>query len=348
MSVFEALLIQIAFLLSRRNARGKRISLALILLFSSIATPAQELFIERNDSTAREVERMYLRGLQYLTRAQKPEGNFGDMPYGSEPGVVGLAIVSMLAHGDDPNFGPYAQPIRRGLNYILKNQNPTTGYIGRSMYNHGFSTLALAEAYGMVDDDRLGPALEKAIRLIISSQEKNPQKAWRYSPESSDADTTVSGAQMVALFAARNAGLSVPEEAIQRGIKYFLSCQTPEGGFGYTSNSGPNAPRTAIAVLVFALAKEKDQQYFAKAFEYLKKAPAENSYHHYFLYYGAQAFFHHSPAEWQAWNRKNIQTLAAAQTPEGAWEGQFGPTFTTSASLLSLALNYRYLPIYER
>jgi len=30
--------------------------------------------------------------------------------------------------------------------------------------------------------------------------------AWRYSPESKDADTTVSGAQMVALFAARNAG----------------------------------------------------------------------------------------------------------------------------------------------
>ncbi|MBA4149934.1 MAG: terpene cyclase/mutase family protein [Verrucomicrobia bacterium] len=326
----------------------RTVGVAAILAVATGAANAQELFIERNDSSAREVERAYLRGLQYLTKSQTAEGNFSDMPYGSEPGVVGLAIISMLAHGDDPNLGPYAQSIRRGLNFILKQQNAKTGYIGRSMYNHGFATLALAEAYGMVDDARLGPALEKAVQLITGSQEKNPLHAWRYSPESTDGDTTVSGAQMVALFAARNAGINVSEEAIQRGIKYFVSCQTPEGGFGYTSNSGPNAARTAIAVLVFALAKEKDQEYFKSAFSYLQKAPPENSYQHYFLYYAAQSFFHHSPAEWQTWNKKNIRTLTASQTPEGSWDGQFGATFTTSASLLSLALNYRYLPIYER
>ncbi len=322
-------------------------TVALLLLAESTGI-AQELFIEKNDSSAREVERMYLRGMQYLVKAQTPDGNFSDAPYGSEPGVVGLAVISMLAHGDDPNLGPYAQPIKRGLNFILKQQNPKTGYIGRSMYNHGFATLALAESYGMVDDARLGPALQKAIQLITGSQEKNPAQAWRYSPESTDADTTVSGAQMVALFAARNAGLAVSEEAIQKGIKYFLSCQTPEGGYGYTSNNGPNAARTAIAVLVFALAKEKDREYFKSSFNYLEKAPPENSYQHYYLYYGAQAFFHHSPAQWQTWNKKNIRSLAAGQSPDGAWEGQFGSTFTTSASLLSLALNYRYLPIYER
>ncbi len=79
------------------------------------------------------------------------------------------------------------------------------------MYNHGFSTLALAEAYGAVDDPRLGPALQKAVRLIVSAQEANSLHAWRYSPDAKDADTTVSGAQMVALFAARNAGIPVPE-----------------------------------------------------------------------------------------------------------------------------------------
>ena len=67
------------------------------------------------------------------------------------------------------------------------------------MYNHGFATLALAESYGAVNDDRLGPALQKAVRLILTSQEANPTKAWRYSPDARDADTTVSGAQMVAL-----------------------------------------------------------------------------------------------------------------------------------------------------
>ena len=98
------------------------------------------------------------------------------------------------------------------------------------MYNHGFSTLALAEAYGQVQDERIGPALQKAVDLILSSQSQNPNGAWRYAPDSPDADTTVSGAQMVALFAARNAGIGVPDAAIQKALRFFAECQTPDGG----------------------------------------------------------------------------------------------------------------------
>jgi hypothetical protein len=216
------------------------------------------------------------------------------------------------------------------------------------MYNHGFGTLALAEAYGAVDDPQLGPALQQAVRLILNSQANNPLGAWRYSPESTDADTTVTGAQLVALFAARNAGIGVPEDAIQKALKFFANCQTPEGGFGYTSAASPNAARTAIGCLVLSLAKEKNSQMYKTAFNYLQKAPADLSYQQYFLYYGAQAFFQASPQAWQAWNRKNIRSLGSTQNEDGSWDGQFGPTFGTAASLLSLALNYRYLPIYER
>ena len=308
------------------------------------ACKAQKLFEESSDALPKEIEQMYVKGLQFLSKSQLSSGGFKDNPYGTSPGVVGLAIASMLAHGDDPNHGPHSGNIKRGLSFIINQQNKTTGYIGTTMYNHGFATLALAEAYGAVEDDRLGPSLEKAISLIVTSQKKNPRGGWRYSPESTDADTTVSGAQMVDLFAARNAGLA----AIQNGLKYFKSCQTPEGGFGYTSNRGPNAARTAIATLVFALAKEKDSATFKKAFNYLRKAPESSSYRQYYLYYGAQAFFHASPQEWNKWNRKNITKLKQSQNEDGSWGGQFGTTFSTSASLLSIALNYRFLPIYER
>ncbi len=295
-----------------------------------------------------ELDKMYVRGLQFLQKSQAPEGFWSDPQYGREPAVVGLAVVSMLAHGDDPNNGPYAQAIRKGLDYVLSQMNKSTGYIGKSMYNHGFATLSLAEAYGAVTDARLGPALEQAVKLIVTSQKKNPFGAWRYSPESTDADTTISGAQMVALFAARNAGIGIPEEAIQKGLKYFLQCQTPEGGFGYTSSSGPNGARAAIGCLVFALAREKNSAAFKSAFRYLQNAPNQNYYQQYYIYYASQAFFHGAPEGWQAWNRKNIETLAASQEADGSWGGQFGPTFSTAASLLSVALNYRFLPIYER
>ena len=264
---------------------------------------------------------------------------------GSDAKALQVTVDSQV-YAFDTSADTTATP--SSISFIINQQNKTTGYIGTTMYNHGFATLALAEAYGAVEDDRLGPSLEKAISLIVTSQKKNPRGGWRYSPESTDADTTVSGAQMVALFAARNAGLAVPETAIQKGLKYFKSCQTPEGGFGYTSNRGPNAARTAIATLVFALAKEKDSATFKKAFNYLRKAPESSSYRQYYLYYGAQAFFHASPQEWNKWNRKNITKLKQSQNEDGSWGGQFGTTFSTSASLLSIALNYRFLPIYER
>ena len=67
--------------------------------------------------------------------------------------------MAFLAHGEAPNHGPYAQNIRRGIGFIHENQNETIGYIGSSMYNHGFATLALAEAYGVLREDKLAPAL---------------------------------------------------------------------------------------------------------------------------------------------------------------------------------------------
>jgi squalene cyclase len=153
---------------------------------------------------------------------------------------------------------------------------------------------------------------------------------------------------MVALLAARNAGVGVPEQAIQNGIKFYLSCQTPDGGIGYISPTGPNATRTAIGCLVLALAKEKDSAAFRAGFNYLKNSADDSQYPHYYKYYASQAFFHGSPDLWQSWNRDNIRALRSTQTPEGSWEGQFGSTYGTAFSLLSLALNYRYLPIYER
>jgi hypothetical protein len=328
--------------------RSKAQLLYVTLALGAAAAPAQQLYTGSAGVVAAEVDTMYVHGLQCLARTQTPEGTWPDAPLGNEPAVTSLAIISLLAHGDDPNFGPYSTTIHRALDYVLKRSDPVTGLIGTTMYNHGFSTLALAESYGAVDDPRLGPALQKAVRLIVSAQGENNLHAWRYSPDSKDADTTVTGAQMVALFAARNAGIPVPEHVIQNGLTYFLSCQTPDGGFGYVSPVAPNATRTAIGCVVLALAKEKNSPAFKAAFNYLKTSRPDAQYPQYFLYYVSQAYFHGSPVLWQSWNRDNIAALRGTQTSEGNWDGQLGPTFATAASLLSLALNYRYLPIYER
>src|SRR5207253_9246728 len=87
-----------------------------------------------------------------------------------------------------------------------------------AMYGHGFGTLFLAEAHGMVHDkelrDRLRTTLKQAVQLIQGSQ--NSEGGWRYTPLSKDADVSVTICQIMALRAARNAGFYVPKATVDR------------------------------------------------------------------------------------------------------------------------------------
>src|SRR5262245_6058024 len=120
---------------------------ALLCLCLAASTQAQELFEASAGSIPAEVEATYLKGLKYLVTSQSSQGNWEDNN-GTEPGVVGIAVLAMLAHGDDPNFGPYSASIKKGLDFIIRRSDRMTGYIGSTMYHHGFATLTLAEAYG--------------------------------------------------------------------------------------------------------------------------------------------------------------------------------------------------------
>ena len=296
-----------------------------------------------------QVEAMYGKGLRFLANEQQENGAWSGR-YSSEPGVVGLCVLAFLAHGEDPNHGPYAKHISKALGYILDKQNSANGYIGNSMYNHGFATLALAESYGVVSDPRLAPALAQAVELILSAQKRNRFDAWRYTPDSHDADSTVAGCQIVALLAARNAGIAIPDEAIEKGLAYMKRCRSARGGIGYTSPSGEKPTLTAIGVTCFALAKQKEGKGFAASVEYLREniTYRDRYYPYYFEYYMSQALFHADEELWQNWNAKNIRYLSASQSRDGSWPDSKGAHFATSGALLSLALNYRFLPIYEK
>ncbi|HOK05002.1 MAG TPA: terpene cyclase/mutase family protein [Victivallales bacterium] len=326
------------------------ISTLLIFVFI-VSVQGQNFFYKDPLSLPEGLEEIYLKGLNFLCQRQNNDGSWKLSSYGQTPGVVGLCVLAFLAHGDDPENGLYSTNIKKALNFILQNMNKENGYIGNSMYNHAFATLAIAEAYGVVMDDRLGPALEKAVQLILSAQKRNQFGGWRYSPDSNDADTTVTGACMVALFAAANAGIKVPDESIQKGLEFYKSCQDASGGIGYTNSQGPNTIRTGIASLVWALAKQKNSNEYKKTTEFLEgRGPEsiEEAYLFYGLYYLSQTFFHYKPIYWERWNSSNIKYLKSIQSEDGSWNSNFGPEFSTACALLSLALNYRYLPIYER
>jgi hypothetical protein len=232
------------------------------------------------------------------------------------------------------------------------------------MYHHGFAMLGLAEAYGAVAErtlwsDKKGPrsigqALELAVRAAVTAQKKNSLGGWRYSPDASDADTSVSGAVLVGLLAARNAGIEIPDQSIDKAIAFYKQMTTPSGQVAYTGGLGgfgESIARISIASLVYAVARRKDLPEYKATVNYLKQRLEQQSaqqWPEYARYYQAQALFQGDIDAWDKWNKLLVRQLKAAQKPDGSFRGQFGPTLSTSFSLLALALNYRFLPIYER
>jgi hypothetical protein len=310
---------------------------------------AQDIPGRQSDTVPAQAEVIYQKGLSFLASSQNKNGSWNDST-GSEPGVVGLAVAAFLAHGEDPVNGPYAGNIRKGLEYILSKQNKTNGYIGSSMYNHAFATKALAEAYGVVDMPEIAPALKQAVELILTAQKRNRQGGWRYTPESRDADTTVTGCQLVTLYAARNAGIAVPEENIRKALAYLNANRGSNGSYGYTSSSSGKPTLTAIGVLCFALAKQTDNKGFEASVKHLRGHLdyRDRFYPYYYEYYMSQALFHADEGLWNDWNQRNLRYLGTIQAPDGSFPGNQGPSFNTAGALLSIALNYRFLPIYEK
>jgi hypothetical protein len=338
-------------------------TLACSLFSSASVARAQAVQVHVGEVVPRDVREMYDRGLQYLIKTQSEKG---DWPGGqSGPGVTGMSLMAFLASGEDPNFGMYSNQIRKAVRNIIREQNATTGFFGHSMYDHGFATLALAEAYGSVDDRNLwtaedkgktrsiGAALELAVRAALTSQKKNSYGGWRYSPDSNDADTSVSGAVMVGLLAARNAGIEVPDESIDRAVSYYQSMTSDTGQVAYAGGLGgfdESIARISIGSLVYAVSRRKELPQYKATLEYLKQKLEQppNSYREYTLYYEAQALYQGDIEAWRKWNKLLVRQLKQQQKPDGSFSGDFGAQVATPMSLLALALNYRFLPIYER
>jgi hypothetical protein len=65
-------------------------------------------------------------------------------------------------------------------------------------------------------------------------------------------------------------------------------------------------------------------------------------------YYQAQAFYQGDVEAWKKWNTLLTRHLKQTQQPDGSINDRLGPEAGTALALLALALNYKFLPIYER
>ena len=303
------------------------------------------------------------KGLQFLLTTQNKDGSWdSDGEGGRAVGVTSLVLMAFMSKAHFPGSGPYADELDRGKDWLLKHaKGRPDGYLGSVMYEHGLATLALSEMWGMTreekDDDAIQKALEKAVEVIVRSQ--NPGGGWRYQPQADGGeDTSCTQTVFHALASARQAGIMVPNETISKVVKYLKFAQNPEsGGFAYAPNGNANVSVacTAGGTYCAQLAGQRDSEMVAAGLRYLKKlSPGiidSGSGHYYYChYYAIQAMVQAGDEHYAEWYPLIRDALIKRQQEDGAWhKGKMGTTsYETPMAIIILATPHRYIPIYQR
>ncbi|MHC4210188.1 MAG: prenyltransferase/squalene oxidase repeat-containing protein [Planctomycetota bacterium] len=302
------------------------------------------------------------RGFVYLKSQQNIDGSVGDRGrgrYGKHVGITSLCALAWMSDGNLPGRGEYGEQVARALEFVLAHSTET-GLLAADtshgpMYGHGFAALFLGEIYGMNrDDKRVRDALVKAVDLIIGTQ--NDEGGWRYNPVPYDADISVTICQIMALRSARNAGIKVPKQTIDRAVEYVHRCQNADGGFKYMLQAGGSAwPRTAGGVSSLFYAGIYHDDSITRALDYLMRnalpgrRTAGQAHYYYGHYYAVQAMYLAGGEYWEKWWPAIRDELLAKQASNGGWlDHHAGGAYATGMSLIILQMPKRYLPIFQR
>ncbi len=307
--------------------------------------------------------------MRLLAKRQNDDGSYGSGPARGNVGICALAGMAFMSAGSTPGRGDYGKNVDRCLDFILANAQPSglingpdTAMHG-TMFKHGFATLFLAECYGMTKRTELRETLTKAVRLIVNTQNRE-EGGWRYQPRSDDgADMTVTTCQVIALRAAKDAGIYVPSATIDAATAYIKRGQNPDGGFMYmiVGNDlaeAPRAskfPRSAAAVTALYDVGIHDGPELSKGLDYLlrfvpaKRKRSDMGHYYYGQYYATQAFWQAGGTRWKHWFPAVRDDLIARQLEDGSWPSTGeSEECATAMACIALQMPDNYLPIQQR
>lgn len=374
------------------------------LVAAPAAPPAQAADEKGEKARKKEVEQAVEKGLEFLKKQQAQDGHFAAQGGQYPTTMTALAGMCFLMEGSTLKEGKYSDQITKAVNWFLApaRQQPN-GMIGdvrnpsestRYMYGQGFGTLFLASVYGEEEDkeqrEKLEKLLKKSVEFICKAQtEKDHKKpegktvkigGWGYvsSQDGNNFDEgSVTITALQGLRAAKNAGIPVPKENIDKAVAYLEACTTPDGGVIYSYAGGTGAalrgqgrpPITAAAVCCGFSAGQYKGELPKKWIKYCKDnipiGKGRQSHDEYQTYYFAQAvyalgddrygeMFPNEPKDsWLTWSKFKEATfqgiLDNQDKTSGGWsQGYIGPVFTTSVNLTVLQLEKGILPFYQR
>lgn len=371
----------------RRFAPAAALTAVAVCLGAVPSSPARD-DDKKDDKKKAGVDAVVQKGLDWLKRNQAPDGHWEAQGGQYPTSMTALAGMAMLMEGSTLREGKYSDNLVRAVDWFMK-RSQSNGLLGnpnnpteqqRYTYGHGFGMLFLASVYGEEEDmerrKKLEVMLKKAVEFCGHAQ--TDKGGWGYVSAKDghnfdEGSTTIT--QLQGLRAARNAGIPVPKEVIDKAIEYLRKCTTARGGVIYNlSGSGvaqvgqERPPITAAAVACAFSAGQYDDEFARKWIKFCKEnipiAKGRVAHDEYQSYYLAQAIyvlgddrygkmFPKEPKEswltWSGYKDAMYDYLKGQQNADGSWtSGYIGPVFSTSVNLCILQLEKGIVPIYHR
>ena len=312
----------------------------------------------------RQVEETVQRGLHWLKVTQNPDGSWGDRRLGA---MTGFALLCFLGHCDLTDSKEYGVTVDKAIKWLVKKGTDQGGWLFHQKdkagaYSHGIATYALAEAYGMTEDESIAPVLGNALAWIVDGQKEDggwfylkrgdSPSGWVFDRNKNEgSDTSVSGWQFQALKAAYNCGKDFPgvKESLTESVRNFYRVySSANGGFGYRKRSdskGQSHKLTGVGAIGLqgwkyghlgddkrypgGTLKEGDRDaIIRKACDHISKRSRfvynGSGANLYAWYYETQAMFNKGGRYWESWRPKMQKELFAAQNKDGSWKKE-GP-----------------------
>ncbi len=344
----------------------------LLLTFLTVGIACSALSAELSDqevlnrlSADQPRDKAVQRGLEYLRKQQKPDGSTSDR---YPTALTAMSVMAYFAAGHPPADKQYGPWLRKSVNYVLSKQN-ADGYFGAAdgsrMYGHGIAALMLAEALGMPRDDEMDDiirrALKKAVQVTINAAmvKKAPEHAggWRYTPDATDSDVSLSGWQLMSLHATQQVGIPVPESVISGAVDYTKRMIGPDGKVGYQNPTDEHPALRGLALLALVIGHQEKDPIVKKIVERLWADPIawKGEHFYYRAYYDAVGLSRALPEDWEKYLPKYEAVLLPHQKEDGSFDTSVdneaqgaGPTYTTSMAVMALAVQRHVLPAYQR
>ena len=201
----------------------------------------------------------------------------------------------------------------------------------------------------------------KAVKLILMAQNlaKNP-KTPAAGGISRTAETATSASPAGRSWRSgrpSRPGARSPRENIDRAVDYLKRCAVPGGGFAYQPGQRPNNPRTGTGILALEICGEHLSPEAVAGAEYLRQAPAASGRAPTSSTRSTTAprrMFQMGDKYFLAYYPKLVPILLDHQERDGSWlsgdgnDRSGGRNYCTAMAVLALAVEYRYLPIYQR